>query len=103
MKLLWTKDLRINTVHVSDVARAAWWVAATIEQGGNRPDGDVKGPVIYNLADKGDTDQGMMNLLLKDIFGIATGFQGTVLSSFAKLNLESVTEEVNDKVHPHKI
>jgi hypothetical protein len=98
MKLLWTKDLRINTVHVSDVVRAAWWVAATKAQGGGREEGAIGGPVIYNLADKGDTDQGMMNELIKDIFCISTGFQGTVLSSFAKMNLESVTEEVNDKV-----
>lgn len=38
-----------------------------------------------------------MNKLIKEIFGIETGFQGTVLSSFAKMNLEAVTEEVNDK------
>lgn len=39
-----------------------------------------------------------MNEFIRQIFGIDTGFQGTVLSSFAKMNLESVTEEVNDKV-----
>ena len=45
MKLLWTKELRMNTVHVSDVVKAAWHVA--------RLDGG-RGEV-YNLADKADT------------------------------------------------
>lgn len=98
MKLLWTKDLRINTVHVSDVVRAAWWVAATKSQKGGRADAPLAGPLVYNLADKNDTDQGFVNDLIHQIFGIETGFQGTILSQFAKLNLESVTEEVNDKV-----
>ncbi|KAL3899587.1 MAG: hypothetical protein SGCHY_001934 [Lobulomycetales sp.] len=97
MKLLWTKDLRINTVHVNDVVRASWWAAATKSQGGGRAEGDLNGPCVYNLADKTDTDQGKMNEFIRQIFGIDTGFQGTVLSSFAKMNLESVTEEVNDK------
>ena len=38
-----------------------------------------------------------MNEIIGKIFGIETGFQGTVISSFAKLNLDSVTEEVNEK------
>ncbi|KAJ3383254.1 hypothetical protein HDU92_004289 [Lobulomyces angularis] len=97
MKLLWTKDLRINTVHVSDVVRAAWYVTATKEEGGNRSSPPKEGGVVYNLADEGDTDQGLVNDLIQQIFGIDTGFQGTVMSTFAKLNLETVTEEVNDK------
>jgi nucleoside-diphosphate-sugar epimerase len=44
MKLLWSGDLRINTVHVGDVVRAIWTV---VEK-------NVKGE-IFNLADKGDT------------------------------------------------
>jgi hypothetical protein len=42
-------------------------------------------------------DQGTINKFIQEIFGIETGFQGTVISSFAKLNLDSVTEDVNDK------
>ncbi len=54
MKLLWTKDLKINTVHVSDVVRALWAVTASKEEGGLRkaPWANIE---IYNLADKGDT------------------------------------------------
>lgn len=54
MKLLWTKDLKLNTVHVDDVARALWHVAATTQEKGGRS-GAVTGKEIYNLCDKGDT------------------------------------------------
>lgn len=86
MKLLWTKDLRINTVHVKDVAKGIWHLI-------------MKGKVgeTYNLADKGDTDQETINAIIRSIFKIETGFQGTIISNFAKLNLQSVTEDVNDK------
>jgi len=96
MELLWTKDLKINTVHVADVARALWWVAATKDEKGGRS-GPATSPEVYNLADKGATDQGVVNQHIASIFGIETGFQGTLISQFAKLNLDSVTEDVNDK------
>ncbi|KAI8920007.1 hypothetical protein DFJ77DRAFT_450768 [Powellomyces hirtus] len=96
MELLWTKDLKMNTVHVSDVARAIWHVSATTAEQGGRA-GPVTGVEIYNLADHNDTDQGKVNNLIEIIFGIKTGFQGTMISQFAKLNLEAVTEDVNDK------
>ena len=98
MKLLWTKDRRLNTVHVDDVARALWHVAATTTEKGGRS-GAVTGKEIYNLCDKGDTstvteflivsqiiiDQGSINKFLESIFGIETGFQGTMISTFAKV------------------
>ncbi|KAL2918560.1 hypothetical protein HK105_201961 [Polyrhizophydium stewartii] len=96
MTLLWTKDLRLNTVHVRDVARALWHVAATKAENGGRM-GPVVAGTVYNLVDKNDTDQGAVNKHIETIFGITTGFQGTMISQFAKLNLDSVTEDVNDK------
>ncbi|KAJ3323718.1 hypothetical protein HDV06_001448 [Boothiomyces sp. JEL0866] len=97
MKFLWTKDLKINTVHVADVVRALWHVTATTAEKGGRETATISSPEIYNLADKGDTDQGTVNTFIEKIFNIATGFQGTVVSQFAKLNLESITEDVNEK------
>ncbi|KAJ3315288.1 hypothetical protein HDV04_003681 [Boothiomyces sp. JEL0838] len=97
MKFLWTKDLKINTVHVADVVRALWHVSATVEEKGGRVSPAIASPEIYNLADKGDTDQGTVNTFIEKIFNISTGFQGTVVSQFAKLNLESITEDVNEK------
>lgn len=78
-------------------------MTATKEEKGGR-----KRPVtnceIYNLADKGDTskitigysishffylaDQGIMNDFIKEIFGISTGFQGTMISQLAKVTVD---------------
>lgn len=90
MKLLWSKDLKMNTVHVRDVVRALFHLA---EKG-------VKGEV-YNLADKGDTNQETVSAFLKSIYGIKTGYQGSIISNLAKLNLRDATDEINDKhLHP---
>lgn len=96
MKFLWTKDLKLNTVHVDDVVRAIWHVSATVEEKGGRTK-PVASPEIYNLVDKEDTNQETINVCIREIFGIKTGFQGSLVSNFAKLNMESVTEDVNDK------
>ncbi|CAN8099430.1 unnamed protein product [Discula destructiva] len=98
MKWLWTKDLRTNTVHIDDVVRAVWavadWHAAGKENWDNKAMG---GPVpIFNIVDNGLTTQGKMAEFIGQIFGIKTGFQGTLVSQFAKLNMDSVVEDVND-------
>jgi len=35
--------------------------------------------------------------ILRDIYKIKTDYQGTVISKFVELNLESATEDINDK------
>lgn len=86
MKFLWTKDLRINTVHVNDVCKALFLVAQKGTSG-----------KIYNLADSNETNQETVAAIIREIYGIKTDYQGSVISNFAMLNLESVTEDVNDK------
>ncbi|KAF9897273.1 hypothetical protein BX616_005888, partial [Lobosporangium transversale] len=49
MEFLWTKDLRINTVHVEDVSRAIWHTANWYISN------NQTGSVIFNLADENDT------------------------------------------------
>ncbi|KAH8023428.1 hypothetical protein HPB51_014543 [Rhipicephalus microplus] len=44
MKLLWTKDLKMDTVHVSDLCRAIWHVCLHGKSGD-----------IYNVVDQGNT------------------------------------------------
>jgi len=92
MKCLWTKDLKINTVHVIDVVRAMWHVAVWY-----RDNKTGEGPFIYNLSDSGNTDQDRINRHISSIFGIQTGYQGSIISNFAQLNLDGATEDVNDK------
>lgn len=84
-KNLWTKDLAVNTVHVEDVC-AAMWLARTFENGS-----------VHNVS-TGDTDQGVINELLEQIFGIKTGFWGSAMSTVAKgISLKAIAEEANDK------
>ena len=99
MKWLWSKDLRVNTVHVSDVCRAAWsaamWCAA------NAP--TASSPALlsdraFNIVDSGDTSQGTLATLFSALFNIQTGFQGSLISQFAKLHLDSVVDDVNEEI-----
>eukprot|EP00042_Codosiga_hollandica_P036012 m.271446 g.271446 ORF g.271446 m.271446 type:complete len:388 (-) comp54778_c0_seq2:191-1354(-) len=85
MKLLWTNKLRLNTVHVEDVAAALWHVSTSGALG-----------QAYNLADKSDSTQGSITEIVANLFGIKHDYAGTMMSQFAKLNMKSVTEEVNE-------
>ncbi|KAL8566462.1 hypothetical protein ACOMHN_015098 [Nucella lapillus] len=86
MKLLWTKDLRMNTVHVEDVCRALWLL---LQKG--RP-GEV-----YHVVDRNNTTQGKVCQLVSQVFEIDYDFMGSVLSTMARVNMSSVVEEINDK------
>ncbi|XP_062511891.1 dTDP-glucose 4,6-dehydratase-like [Corticium candelabrum] len=86
MKLLWGKDLKINTVHVRDVCRAIWHVCT---EGNSRE--------VYNLADKGETDQGRISSLVAQIFDIKHDYYGSLTSGLAQLSLSSIQEDSNEK------
>jgi len=87
MELLWSGSLKLNTVHVNDVCRAIWHLT---NHGNNR--------AIYNLCDKNETDQGKVNALLEEVYGIKTAFLGKAKSSVAKaLGMKQLTDYVNDK------
>jgi hypothetical protein len=53
MKLLWNKDLKLNTVHIHDVVRACWHLAKWYDENGVATRKDRK--ILFNLADKQDT------------------------------------------------
>lgn len=104
MKLLWSKDLKLNTVHVEDVSRACWYLTQWYMDNNIAASGTVP---IFNLVDKQDTgkesnlscvghniqtcfitiDQEAINKQLQCIFGIQTGYHGSVVSTFAKVSL----------------
>jgi len=87
MEFLWGKELRLNTVHVRDVAAALWHLTTHAEVGST-----------FNLADSNQTDQGFINKLLESIFGIKTGFMGTFSSTVATgLAMSTVAETANEK------
>ncbi|KAL2136277.1 hypothetical protein VTI74DRAFT_4512 [Chaetomium olivicolor] len=99
MKWLWTKDLRTNTAHIHDVVRALWAVAEWYARGKPKWDDKAMGAIpTFNVVDKGVTTQGVMADIIGQVFGIETGFQGQLISTFAKLNLDSVVDDVNDEL-----
>ncbi|KAJ4296085.1 hypothetical protein N0V88_004787 [Collariella sp. IMI 366227] len=100
MKWLWTKDLRTNTAHIHDVVRALWAVARWHAAGRAGWDAKTMGGAVptFNVVDKGVTTQGVMADIIGKVFGIETGFQGQLISTFAKLNLDSVVDDVNDEL-----
>jgi nucleoside-diphosphate-sugar epimerase len=67
MECLYTKDLRLNTVHADDVAKALVFLCNKGDSG-----------QVFNLADKNDTDAGKINELLENVYGIKTGFLGAL-------------------------
>ncbi|XP_066994011.2 uncharacterized protein [Anabrus simplex] len=87
MKLLWNKELKMNTVHVVDLCRAIWFLALR---------DDTRGQ-IYHIVDQGDTTQGIVSSLVSDIFNINHDYWGTTLSKICKTDMETVVDEVNDK------
>lgn len=98
MKWLWNSELRTNTLHVEDASRACWLAADWRSRNDSIPgtQGDSRGTMVFNVVDRGQTKQGTMAQIIKDIFGIDTGFQNALVNTFARLNLEHVVDDVND-------
>jgi len=87
MEFLWDKELKMHTIHVEDVCAALWHLTSHGQSG-----------EIFNLADSNDTDQGKINKLLENIFGIKTGFMGTIKSKLAtSVAMKTVAETANEK------
>ncbi|KAI9821444.1 MAG: hypothetical protein M1826_000680 [Phylliscum demangeonii] len=98
LKWLWTKDLRVNTVHVTDAARALWLAAEWYDQGKPGWQASWGAVPIFNVVDHGNTSQGTMEQIIGRVFNIPTGFQGQVVSIFARFHLDEVVDDVNDEI-----
>lgn len=86
MKLLWTSKLRLNTVHVDDVARAVWHAAERAPPA-----------AIFNLADAADSTQGSVTDMICALFSIRSDYHGSIVSNLARLNMKDAVEDVNEK------
>ena len=95
LKWLWSSELRTNTLHVEDVARAMWMAAEWRARNDRLPNAPHE-RVVFNVVDKGQTTQGAMAAIIKQIFEIETGFQNALINTFARLNLDHVVDDVND-------
>jgi len=86
----WFEKTKINTVHVNDVAKGLWHLAMNGSVGS-----------AYNLADKSDTDQKKLNIILESLFGIKTDVLGAIKSEAAKhLDKASMTSDINGEHAP---
>ncbi|KAH7399608.1 NAD dependent epimerase/dehydratase family protein [Pyrenochaeta sp. MPI-SDFR-AT-0127] len=92
MRFLWKDDLRTNTVHIDDTVRALWHGSEWYVKEPSR-----KPVPIFNIVDHGNTSQKQTAQFMAEIFNIETGFHGTLISAFARLNLDHVVDEVNDE------
>jgi nucleoside-diphosphate-sugar epimerase len=96
MKYLWNGELRTNTLHVEDAARACWLAAEWRSRHDSIPHVTAADRLVFNVVDKGQTKQATMAKIIKEIFGIETGFQNALVNTFARFNLEHVVDDVND-------
>ncbi|KAI8366114.1 uncharacterized protein BYT42DRAFT_505161 [Radiomyces spectabilis] len=96
MKLLWSGDLKMNTVHIDDVVKACWYTARWYIKN-KKYQVEPKEAITFNLVDKQDTDQEFVNGFLRDIYNIQTGYYNTLICTFAKMNLSSITDDINEK------
>ena len=85
MKLLWDEKLKMNTVHVVDVAKAIVWLCDR-----------AKTREIYNLVDAADSTQGSLTKIIADIFDIRYEFCGSTISKIAMTDSTSVVQAVNE-------
>jgi nucleoside-diphosphate-sugar epimerase len=85
-EFLWDGALKLSTVHVFDVARAIYFASRKGAPG-----------AVYNLADKGNTDQARVAAALTAVLGVETSFKGSMMSSAAvmALGLEKIAATVN--------
>lgn len=95
MKWLWSSELRTNTLHVEDAVRAMWAAAQWRAKNDRIPNAPNE-KIIFNVVDKGATAQGAVAGIIKQVFGIETGFQNAFVNTYARVNLEHVVDEVND-------
>lgn len=53
---------------------------------------------MFNVEDGGATNQKTIAKMIEDSVGVKTGFHGSIVSTFAKINLSDVVEDANEKV-----
>lgn len=53
---------------------------------------------VFNVVDEGETTQGSFAKIISEVVGVEAGFHGSLISTFAKMNMGDVIEDVNEKV-----
>lgn len=102
LELLYTKDLKVNTLHVKDAASAMWHAAewraskgandASLPESFKNPDT----PNSFNVVDHNDTQQEHVANALAEVFNLKVSFLGSLVSQLAKINLDDVVDDMNE-------
>jgi nucleoside-diphosphate-sugar epimerase len=105
LELLYSKDVKVNTLHVKDAASALWAAAEWRASKGKLEKSDQSVPelfkdphttVAFNVVDHNDTRQEHVAKALSEVFGLKITFTGTLISQLAKLNLDDVVDDMNE-------
>lgn len=121
----WKESTAVNTIHSLDFSSAAVAIAEWAAKNGsaavlsqasedlpttltsNELIKDVAGAAkkeekiraaVFSVVDDGETTQKEIAKVIEEVVGVEAGFHGSIISSFAKLNMGDVLEDVNDKV-----
>ncbi|KAL8286398.1 hypothetical protein RQP46_004415 [Phenoliferia psychrophenolica] len=124
LEFLWAESLAQNTCHAEDFASAAVAIASWASTksatelvalaGEELPTTlksndlvkDIPGaakkedPVrvaVFTVVDDCETTQKEIASLIAEVVGVQSGFHGALISTFAKMNMSDVIEDVNDK------
>ncbi|RXG55157.1 hypothetical protein Avbf_03302 [Armadillidium vulgare] len=86
MKLLWDHNLKMNTIHVKDLARTVSHLCQrrrTCE--------------IYNAVDESESTQDTISKIISNIFNVEYEFCGTTMSKLAMSEGSNTVQYVNEK------
>lgn len=105
LELLYTKDVKVNTLHVKDAASALWTAAEWRASKGKLDKNDPSMPdvfkepsthIAFNVVDHNDTRQEHVADALSEVFNLKVTFTGTLVSQLAKMNLDDVVDDMNE-------
>lgn len=86
MKLIWNKNMYVNTVHVKDTCRAICHLLQVAKPG-----------ETYNVVDTGDTTLDTICRTVSQIFEVKHEYLGSLTTMLAAISLRDLAEDVNDK------
>jgi nucleoside-diphosphate-sugar epimerase len=96
LELLYSKDLKINTLHVKDAAAALFRAAEWRASKGPTDPNDSSVPAVFNVVDHNDTRQDHVAKALSEVFGLKVSFIGSLVSQLAKLSLDDIVDDMNE-------
>lgn len=96
LELLYTKDLKVNTLHVKDAASALFCAAEWRASKGPVDTSDSNFPIGFNVVDHNETRQEHVATALSEVFNLQVSFIGSLVSQFAKLNLDDIVDDMNE-------